>query len=183
MTSSVFVNQQTIRMIPVLRCFLIVVGLMGVQSIAQAQQGWFDVDVAREIGIETCATCAPPNYDIETYRHNGAAFHSVLVAYFDTTASWVNGRIVDRITHKPISGAVIQLRFGDFQPKSCDVKMAATDDKGFFRLGWVGSAGPYKSANRQLTIQAENYKSVMTDQVKIGALMYLHIELLPQQKR
>lgn len=170
-------------MIPLLRCLLLAMGMLGVQTAAQAQQGWFDADVAREIGIETCATCPPPNYDIETYRSNGSAFHSVLVAYFDTTASWVNGRIVDRITHKPISGAIIQLRFGDFQPESCDIKTAATDDKGFFRLGWVGNTGPYKSANRQLTIQAENYEPVITDQVNIGALMYLYIELPPQQKR
>ena len=170
-------------MIPLLRCLLLVIGMLGVQTVARAQQSWFDADVAHEMGIETCATCPPPDYGIETYRSNNVAFHSVLVAYFDTTASWVNGRIVDLMTHKPISGAIIQLRFGDFQPESCDVKTAATNDKGFFRLGWVGSAGAYKSANRQLTIQAENYEPVITDQVKIGALMYLYIELPPHQKR
>ncbi|GAB2776184.1 hypothetical protein HNQ93_001993 [Hymenobacter luteus] len=145
---------------------------------AHAQQAWFDVDVANELGIETCATCPPPSYTPKIYAIGGSRLYSFTTAYYDTTASSLVGRLVDSSTRKPIAGAVVQIRYGDYREAVCNIKTAATDEKGFFRLYWIGSSGPGgKSQNRPLLIQAAEYQTVNTDQVDMGGQAYLHVEL------
>jgi hypothetical protein len=76
--------------------------------------------------------------------------------YFDTIATHAQGRIVDITTGKPIKGATIQTSYTCWE--GCDVKTSATNEVGFFRLGWVGCHGlKGPSANRPLLVQAAGY--------------------------
>ncbi|WP_198074822.1 hypothetical protein [Hymenobacter negativus] len=101
---------------------------------------------------------------------------------FDTIATYAQGRIVDINTGKPIKAAVIQTRYSCWE--DCEVKSAAANEAGFFRLGWVGCHGPNGSrSNRPLLIRAVGYQTISTEVIEIGGGSYLHIELLALPKQ
>lgn len=88
---------------------------------------------------------------------------------------------MDAATGKPIKGAFIQTSYRCWD--GCDVKMAATNEAGFFRLGWVGCHGPKGTRNnRPLLIKAAGYQSIRTEAVAFGGDAYLHVELAARQK-
>ncbi|WP_305032074.1 carboxypeptidase-like regulatory domain-containing protein [Hymenobacter convexus] len=143
----------------------------------QAQK-WYTLDVAREVGIVPCgkADCILGRGDEKPIKIGAGQITAVTMFYFDTTATHVQGRIVDIATGKPIKGATIQTSYTCWE--GCDVKTAAANEAGFFRLGWVGCHGLKSStANRPLLIKAAGYQPITTEAVRFGGGAYLHIEL------
>lgn len=104
------------------------------------------------------------------------------MSVFDTTAAYAQGRIVDTTTGKSIKDATVQISYTCWE--GCDVKLASTNEAGFFRLGWVGCHGlKGPRANRPLMIQAAGYQSISTEAISFGGGTYLHIELTALLKR
>jgi len=142
---------------------------------AMAQQGWFGPEVAKEIGIETCATCPPPRYPATTYQIEKYRIASITIALFDTTGTYVQGRVVS-VAGKPLAGAVVRVDYCSNGSSRLETKTVTTNNQGFFRLGWVGSygvAGP--RSNHSLSVQSAGYQPLETQKVVFGGSAYLHI--------
>lgn len=106
------------------------------------------------------------------------------VARFDTIAAYAQGRVVDGRSYRPIRGARVEVTSScPGHPGSCTVSTAVTDSAGFFRLGWVGCGGPERGSNRPLRVWAAGYPALTTQQVSVGGLTYLHIELRARPRR
>ena len=145
-------------------------------------QVWLTPEVAREVGHEPCDKCKLGRGDEKTIKVGAGRITPVTMSYFDTIATYAQGRVVDIVTGKPIKGAFIQTSYTCWQ--GCDVKAAATDAAGFFRLGWVGCHGLKGArANRPLLIKALGYQPINTEAVSFGGGAYLHIELIALPKR
>lgn len=155
--------------------------LTGFFTISQAQINWYTPEVRRELGQEVAPNtpAIPPPFKTTEYRLKNCRIVAGTVAVFDTIATYAQGRLVDAASHKPIIGASIQVTHSCFrQDNICQIKTAATDSRGFFRLGWVGCGGPLGGrTNRPLQIKAAGYHLIKTQQVSFGGAAYLHIEL------
>ena len=164
-----------------LRCLIYsTLGLLLANSQARAQK-WFTSEVAKEIGRVPCSNCKLGRGDEKPVLLGPGRVTAVKMAAFDTIATYVQGRIVDAATGKPIKGAFIQTSYKCWN--GCDVKAAATNAAGFFRLGWVGCHGPKGTrTNRPLLIQAVGYQSIRTEAVAFSGDAYLHVELAAGQK-
>ena len=168
---------------PFLSLWLLLLLAGGVSLPAQAQQSWFDTDVARQIGIETCAGCPAANYRSKAYKLGNCRISAFTLAYFDTTATYLQGRVVDLASGKPLAGAVVQVKFSTSCADGCALKTGATDAKGFFRLGWVGCSGPGGGlSKRPLSVRLSGYHPVNTQEVEFGGSAYLHVELAARRK-
>ena len=147
---------------------------------ARAQK-WVTTEVAEEVGQAPCKKCVLGNVggEIIPVQVGKGRISPVTLTYFDTIATYAQGRIVDVITGKPIKGAVIQVQYTCMT--DCSVKTAAANEAGFFRLGWVGCNSSH--SNRSLLTTAVGYQSINTTAVRFGAAAYLHIELaaLPKE--
>jgi hypothetical protein len=160
--------------------YLLLLILVGRSVTSQAQANWYTPEVHKLLGYETVSdTPATPPFQTTEYKLKNCRIVSGTVAVFDTIATYAQGRIVDAITHKPIKAALIQASYSCFGQESlCGIKTAITDSAGFFRLGWVGCAGPNSGhSNRPLKINAVGYPTISTTQVSFGGVAYLHIEL------
>ncbi|MCI1188939.1 hypothetical protein MON38_16065 [Hymenobacter sp. DH14] len=167
-----------------LRCSgYVILVLLSLANQAQAQK-WFTPDVAREVGVVPCgkANCILGRGDEKPVRIGEGQITAVTMFYFDTIATYAQGRIVNIVTGKPIKGALIQTSYTCWE--GCDVKMSATNEAGFFRLGWVGCHGlKGPRANRLLLIHAVGYQPINTEAISFGGGAYLHIELAALPKR
>ncbi len=155
--------------------------LAGCYSRSWAQTNWYTPEVRRELGQEVApgTPAALPPFQTEEYKAKNCRIVSGTVAVFDTVATYAQGRVVDAISHKPIKAALIQVNYGCVGNETlCELKVASTNDEGFFRLGWVGCSGPHGGrSNRPLQIKAVGYPFIATQQVSFGGAAYLHIEL------
>ena len=155
--------------------------LAGFYTATWAQVNWYTPEVRRELGQEVApgTPAGPPPFQTEEYELKNCRIISGTVAFFDTIATYAQGRVIDATTHKPIKAALIQVSYSCFgQDNSCELKTASTNSQGFFRLGWVGCGGPAGGrANRLLQIKAVGYPLISTQQVNFGGGAYLHIEL------
>ncbi len=148
---------------------------------AQAQK-WFTPEVASEVGREPCDNCMLGRRESKLVKVGNGRITPVTMFYFDTIASYAQGIVVDMTTGKPIRGAIIQTRYSCW--KDCDQKTAATNEAGFFRLGWIGCHGPKSGrSNRSLLIQTAGYPTINTEAVDFGGGAYLHIELVALRMR
>lgn len=130
-------------------------------------QVWLTPEVAREVGREPCDKCYLGRGNEKPVKVGAGQITPVTMFVFDTIATYAQGRVVDIRTGKPIRGVVIQTSYTCWQ--GCDVKAAATDEAGFFRLGWVGCHGlKGPRANRPLLVKAAGYQSIRTDAVSFG---------------
>ena len=164
-----------------LRCLgYIILMLLSLAGHAYAQK-WVTTEVAEEVGQSPCKKCVLGNVgrDIIPVQIGKGRISPVTLTYFDTIATYAQGRIVDITTGRPIKGAVIQAQYTCMS--DCGVKTAAANEAGFFRLGWVGCNSSH--SNRPLFITAAGYQSIKTTEVKFGAAAYLHIELAKLPKR
>lgn len=156
--------------------------LAGFSTTSQAQVNWYTPEVRRELGQEVSPNtpAIPPPFRTTEYKLKNCRVVTGTVSYFDTIATYAQGRLVDAIDFKPISGALIEVSHSCFgRDNFCQVKTAITDSCGFFRLGWVGCGGPMGGrANRPLQIKAAGYSLIKTQKVSFGGLAYLHIELV-----
>ncbi len=144
---------------------------------AQAQK-WYTADVARELGMEPCEDCGIGRIreEINSVQVGSGRITPVTIAYFDTIACYAQGRVVDTTTGQPIKNAIIEVQFSCLE--ECDYKAAATNEFGFFRLGWIGCHGPKGNrANYPLLIRAIGYQTIDTEAVELGGSAYLHVEL------
>ena len=133
-------------------------------------------------GNEPCDNCTLGRGDEQPVRLGASRITPITMFYFDTIATYAQGRIVDIATGQPIQGATIQTSYTCWE--GCDVKTAVANEAGFFRLRWVGCHG-LKSpiANLPLLIQAAGYQPINTEAVSFGGGAYLHIELAALPKR
>lgn len=161
--------------------FVILSFLLLTTGHARAQK-WFTPDVAREVGQEPCDNCKLGLGDAKLVKVGPSQITAVTMFFFDTIATYAQGRIVDVRTGQPIKDAFIQTSYTCW--KGCDVKAAATNEAGFFRLGWVGCHGPKDAkSNRPLMIKASGYQTISTEGIDFGGGAYLHIELAALPKR
>ena len=158
----------------------IIIALLLLAGHAHAQK-WVTSEVAEEVGQLPCKKCVLGNVgrDIIPVQIGKGRISPVTLTYFDTIATYAQGRIVDVASGKPIKGAVIQTQYTCMS--DCGVKTAAANEAGFFRLGWVGCNSSH--SNRQLFITAPGYQSIKTTAAKFGGGAYLHIELAALPKR
>jgi hypothetical protein len=155
--------------------------VMFAASHARAQQ-WYTAEVAKEVKREWCEKCTLGRGDDKPVKTGAGRITPVTMFYFDTIATYSQGRVVDAITGKPIAGAFIQTRYSCWE--DCTVKAGATNKAGFFRLGWVGCHGLKGGrSNRPLLIRAAGYQTISTEAVSFGGGAYLHIELAPVRTR
>jgi len=128
---------------------------------------------------------AMPPFQTTEYKLKNCRVVAGTVAYFDTIATYAQGRLVDAASHEPIIGALIDVTHSCFgQNNLCQIKTAITDSCGFFRLGWVGCGGPLGGrTKRPLQIKAAGYSLIKTQKVSFGGLAYLHIELAAAKQR
>jgi len=139
-------------------------------------QKWYTPEVAREIGRVPCIGCGIGGENTKLVKAGNGQITPVTMFYFDTIASYAQGRIVDITTGKPIKGAFIQVQYACWE--GCDQKTAATNEAGFFRLGRIGCHGPKGGrANYPLLIQATGYQTLSTEAAEFGGGTYLHIEM------
>lgn len=167
--------------VPRTKCVVVVLLLYAGQARAQK---WFTSDVAKEVGQKPCgnANCVLGRGDERPIKIGPSQMTAVTMFVFDTIATYAQGRIVDITTGKPIAGASIQTSYTCWE--GCDVKKSATNEAGFFRLGWVGCHGPKgPRANRPLVIQVAGYQPISTEAISFGGGVYLHIELTALPKR
>ena len=161
--------------------------LTGFSTTSQAQVNWYTPEVRRELGQEVSPNmpAIPPPFRTTEYKLKNYRVVTGTVSYFDTIATYAQGRLVDAASFKPIPGALIQVIHSCFgRDNLCQVKTAVTDSSGFFRLGWVGCGGPLGGrANRPLQITAAGYSLIKTQKVSFGGLAYLHIELAAAKRR
>ena len=147
----------------------------------QAQK-WYTAEVAREVGMEPCDNCGISHggETIKSVQVGNGRITPVTMFYFDTIATYAQGRVVDIVSGEPIKGVLIHTQYTCWE--DCGLKTAITNEAGFFRLGWVGCNGP--GSNRPLLIHAASYQTIKTTAVKFGAGAYLHIELaaLPSRR-
>ncbi|GAB3579860.1 carboxypeptidase-like regulatory domain-containing protein [Hymenobacter daeguensis] len=164
-------------------CLVVAWLLLLASNRGQAQhQQWYTSEVAVETGHAPCDNCMLGMGNDTLVETGSGQITAVTMFVFDTIATYAQGRIVDIATGKPIAGAVIQAQHACHN--GCDVKMAATNQAGFFRLGWVGCHGPKDwRSNRPLLILAPGYKSIRTEAVKFGGGAYLHVELAKVDKK
>ncbi|MBO2032585.1 hypothetical protein J4D99_14400 [Siccationidurans ginsengisoli] len=99
---------------------------------------------------------------------------AVTTSYFDTIATYVEGRVIDGATKKPISKAVIHVAYYDCHSIALKTKEVVCDEKGIFKLGWVGCASA-----RLLTVEALGFCTMQTGRVTMGGLSEVIAELLP----
>ena len=155
--------------------------LVGFPITSQAQINWYTPEVRRELGQEVApnTSAIPPPFPTTEYKLKNCRIVAGTVALFDTIATYAQGRLVDAVSHNPITGASIQVTHSCFgQDNLCQLKTATTDSRGFFRLGWVGCGGPLGGqTNRPLQIKAAGYSLIKTQQVSFGGAAFLHIEL------
>ncbi|MBJ6108253.1 hypothetical protein JAO73_04475 [Hymenobacter sp. BT523] len=157
-------------------------GLFLLGAVNARAQKWVTQEVVREMGYEMCTRCSIEGDGAKVYALGNGRITPVTLAYFDTVATYAQGRVVDVATGKPIRGAVVQARYTCRE--DCGLKTAITNDRGFFRLGWVGCSGPEGGrSNRPLLIRAANYQTVNTAAVAFGAAAYLHIELAQKRRK
>ena len=166
------------------RCsgYIIIAVLLFAASHIKAQQ-WFTPDVAREVGREPCDNCKLGGGDEKPVKVGPSQITAVTMFVFDTIATYAQGRVVDLGTGKPIKGALIQTSYTCW--KGCNVKVAATNEAGFFCLGWVGCHGVKDArSNRPLLVRVAGYQTISTEVIEFGGGAYLHIELaaLPKQR-
>ena len=161
--------------------------LTGFSTTSQAQANWYTSEVHKELGYEVIPNtpATPPPFRTTEYKLKDCRIVAGTVAVFDTVATYAQGRLVDAVSYKPITGALIQVTHSCFrQDNLCQVKTAITDGRGFFRLGWVGCGGALGGrANRPLQITAAGYSLIKTQKVSFGGLAYLHIELAAAKRR
>ena len=159
--------------------FLLLFG--GVRAQAQHQR-WYTREVSRELGRAPCDNCVLGRGDEKSVELGASRITAVTMFYFDTVATYARGRVVDKLTGKPIGGAVIQVSYTCWE--SGEVKSVTTDQAGFFCLGWVGCHGLKGGrSNRPLQIRAAGYPPISTEAVNFGGGTYLHIELADSEKR
>ena len=166
-----------------LRCpgYIIIALLLFAASPGRAQL-WLTPEVAREVGREPCEKCKLGRGDEKPVRVGAGRITPITMFVFDTIAAYAQGRVVDIVTGKPINGAFIQTFYTCW--KDCGVKALATNEAGFFRLGWVGCHGLKGGrSNRPLLVQAAGYQPISTEAVSFGGGAYLHIELAALPKR
>ncbi len=160
-------------------CFLL--PFLAWAATSRAQVNWYTAEVRAELGHEVASNtpAIPPPYPAAEYKRKNCRIASTTVAFFDTIATYAQGRVVDAVSHQPIKAALIQVSSSCFGDESiCETKVAITDSRGFFRLGWVGCSGPSGGrSNRPLKISAAGYPTISTTRVSFGGLAYLHIEL------
>ncbi|GAA4029673.1 hypothetical protein GCM10022409_12400 [Hymenobacter glaciei] len=136
------------------------------------------------MGIETCAICSAPEFKTVVNHVGNSVVHAKRIAVFDTIATYVRGRIVDKLTHQSIKGAHIATQFCSAFRTDIETKTATTDENGLFTLGWVGHNGAQgQQSNRLIVIQAPGYENINTTAVAFGASAYLHIELAPLPRK
>ena len=149
--------------------------LFGATSVHAQKPKWLTPEILHQMGIEMCNPCFPAEA-MQPITVGKGRITAVTTAYFDTTATYAQGRVVDLATGKPIAGAIIQTRYTCWE--GCDVKTAATNKAGFFQLGWVGCRGiSGPRSNRPLIIKAPGHQTVSTEAIGFGGKAYLHIEL------
>ncbi|GAB3637442.1 hypothetical protein GCM10027422_30320 [Hymenobacter arcticus] len=99
---------------------------------------------------------------------------AVTTAYFDTIATWVEGRIINSETKRPISKAAIHVAYYDCYTIVLKTQEVLSDDSGFFRLGWVGC-----HSARLLAVEAAGYCTMRTGKVDMGGESKVTVELMP----
>ena len=143
----------------------------------RAQVNWFTPEVGQQLGIEV-SPGRSPGYVGNTQMVGQSRITSFTIAVFDTVATYVQGRVVNRRTGQPIAGAHLDITYRSLGMGCCEHRGSTTDTKGFFRVGWVGTTGPAGGRdNRILQIQAAGYPSIQTQKIEFGGAAYLHIEL------
>lgn len=129
-----------------------------------------------------CDSCIP-DFDRKIYKLESCQVSAFRTAYFDTIATYAQGRVVDIITHRPLAGVKVQVKYSHAFNNETQVTTVTSNEKGFFRLGWVGSSGPNgPQSNRWLAAMADGYEPVNTQKVEFGGDAYIHIELAEQKK-
>lgn len=165
-----------------LRLLLLILG-GSLHLTSQAQVRWYTPEVGKRIGVEV-APSSVPTYPLRVYQLGSSRIAALQYAVFDTVATFVQGRVIDKRTGRPVAGASIQVSYRSLGFGCCEYKAVTADKEGFFVAGWVGTSGPPGGqANRQLQVTAAGYPVVDTQQVAFGGAAYLHIELAAAQPR
>ena len=107
--------------------------LLLLAAIQTQAQKWYTAEVALELGREPCEGCGIGRVreDINSVQVRNGRITPVTMFYFDTIATYAQGRVVDIATGKPIKNAFIQVRYSCWD--DCSVKAAASNETGFFQ--------------------------------------------------
>lgn len=147
-------------------------------GLAQSKVNRFTPEVAQQLGIEF-SPGRVPDYPAKRYSLAQGKITAFRTAMFDTIATYAQGRVVDKRTRKPIAAVIIQMTFScASNGGGSETKTVATNQAGFFRIGWVGCSGPEGRGSSQITcIRAAGYPLLKTRCPEFSGAAYLHIEL------
>jgi hypothetical protein len=99
---------------------------------------------------------------------------ALTIGYLDTTATYVDGRIINGKTKQPIHQATIQVAYYDCLSVALKTRKAVANDSGFFNLGWVGCF-----ESRLLEVKGLGYCTLRTSKVQMGGKSEITVELMP----
>lgn len=122
------------------------------------------------LGLALSFRCQAQSAEPHTFTFPQATVVTRVRAVFDSASVFVDGRLLDQETKKPLTNAVVTLVSGEARKRE---KTTRTNETGFFRLGWVGTA-----TERQLTISAPGHETLKTDKLPLGS--GVHTQLLVQ---